>query len=228
MNIGITLDFGSIMSTMTYNSANHRAFSICLLGHAEDGRRLVRRLERNPSFASNPLFAPVIMASLVVHDLRLVASETYIDCSEIESKLGYWTNDFEKSVEEELDFTRMPQSLNKIAIRTVNDEQWGSSMTSSLSCLGEQLQVWGSKLCPGVGVELQEQVRYLQQCTASCAALSQRTKDGVQFMIQTVRLCINACKAWIMSHSNRCTQPSSKRTINSTIATVPICDLLPP
>jgi hypothetical protein len=176
---------------VTHDSKNHWTFGICVFGNEEAGERLLRRLERLPSFALNPLFASQTMASLVAHDLRAMSDEAFTSCVGMESTLGYWSEKSEESVDQIRDLARIPQSLNQVAIRIANLELLCFSTVSALDCLGEQLQVWPDELCPVVGVELQEQVKYLQQCIAHCLASHKRTKDGVQSMTQTVRLYIS-------------------------------------
>ncbi|KAG9187540.1 hypothetical protein G6011_05411 [Alternaria panax] len=57
---------------------------------------------------------------------------------------------------------------------------------SALGCLEEQIQAWSSKSRTSLTVELQEQIRYLQQLTAALLAASKRTKGGVQSLTQTM------------------------------------------
>ncbi|OAG15793.1 hypothetical protein CC77DRAFT_438312 [Alternaria alternata] len=183
---GITLDFQYIMSVLTYDTANKRAFGVCLSRRARALERVMQRLEQLPSFASHPLFAPVIMAALVIHDIRVETTDSFSHCTKVQDELGYWSTESEESANEVLDLTRIPQSLNKLAVYIANLEYESFCMVQALSCLREQLKTWPNELCPGVSIELQEQVKFLEQCTTISLATCKSGKENAQSMVQTM------------------------------------------
>jgi hypothetical protein len=174
---------------ITYDSANHRTFGICLSDvaeDAEDAERIVRRIERLPNFAFSPLFVPVIIAEISVHRMVWQSAESYAEGIHMESALGYWSSESDNLEEKGLNLTQKIQSLNKLSIRVASTEYIQTKTIFALDFLDELLLVWPKEPGALIGIELQEQVRWLRQLTRDWAAASKRTKDTVQSLTQTV------------------------------------------
>ncbi|CAN9088031.1 unnamed protein product [Alternaria alternata] len=126
------------------------------------------------------------MAALVIHDIRVETTDSFSHCTKVQDELGYWSTESEESANEVLDLTRIPQSLNKLAVYIANLEYESFCMVQALSCLREQLKTWPNELCPGVSIELQEQVKFLEQCTTISLATCKSGKENAQSMVQTM------------------------------------------
>ncbi|CAN9087705.1 unnamed protein product [Alternaria alternata] len=183
--IGLAIEMSSGTSLVTYDSANHRTFGLCLLRFEEDGPRLVRRIERLPNFASSPLFAPFVFAGIVVHRIGKLVEEDYRASVNMENALGYWSQKSNDRVEKNLNFTKMIESLNALSIGVADRGLAQSKTISALDILNEQLPVWPKEPGALIGIELQEQARWLRQFTLDWMAVTKRTKDSVQSMTQT-------------------------------------------
>ncbi|KAF7675794.1 hypothetical protein GT037_006513, partial [Alternaria burnsii] len=183
---GLVIEMSTATSLVTYDSANHRTFGLCLLRFEEDGERLVRRIERLPNFAANPLFAPFLIAEIAVHGTEYQIDKDYGASLRMEEALGYWSQDSDERVEKDLNFANMIQSLNTLSIAVANTEYIQTRMISAIELLNDQVPVWPKEPGALVGIELQEQARLLQQFTLNWRAVSRRTKDSVQSMTQTI------------------------------------------
>jgi hypothetical protein len=170
---------------ITYDSANHRTFGICLSDY--DAKRIQRRIERLPNFAFSPLFAPVAIAGMAVHEMVGASSTSYAAGSQIEDTLGYWSSESDNRMEKDLNFTQMIQSLNILSVRLANTELMQAKTISGLNFLNEQLLAWPKEPGALISIELQEQTRWLRQLTLDWMMASKRTKDSVQSLTQTVR-----------------------------------------
>ena len=188
IRIGLTVDFNSNTSLVIYDSANNRTFGICLQRYEENATRLVRRIERNPNFASNPLFAPVILAGIMVHSLKHTSAQDYATGVNIESALGYWSSEPRNREEQDLDFMEMIQSVNSLSIKMANADYVLSDMIHSLDFLNEQLLQWPKGPAALISIELLEQARWLRDLTQNWMTASARTKGSVQSLTQTVSL----------------------------------------
>lgn len=171
---------------ISYDSANHRTFGIYLPEVEADAKRIVRRIERLPNFAFSPLFAPVIIAGISVHDVVRQSAESFAAGIHMESAMGYWSSESESLVEKDLNFTQMIKSLNTLSIEVANTEYIQTKTICALDFLNELLLVWPKEPGALIGIELQEQVRWLWQLTRDWIAASKRTKDSVQSLTQTV------------------------------------------
>ncbi|RYN90681.1 hypothetical protein AA0120_g5723 [Alternaria tenuissima] len=103
-----------------------------------------------------------------------------------ESALGYWSSDTGNRVEKDLNFSQMIQSLNLLSIRVADAEFVQSKTISTLDFLNEQLLVWPKEPGALIGIELQEQVRWLRRCNLDAITVSKRTKDSVHLLTQTM------------------------------------------
>ncbi|RYN35933.1 hypothetical protein AA0114_g11667 [Alternaria tenuissima] len=183
---GLTVDFNSNTSLVIYDSANNRTFGICLQRYEENAKRLVRRIERNPNFASNPLFAPVILAGIMVHSLKHTSAQDYATGVNIESALGYWSSEPRNREEQDLDFMEMIQFVNSLSIKMANADYVLSDMIHSLDFLNEQLLQWPKGPAALISIELLEQARWLRDLTQNWMTASARTKGSVQSLTQTI------------------------------------------
>ncbi|RYO41035.1 hypothetical protein AA0111_g987 [Alternaria arborescens] len=183
---GLVIYFTYNALLITYDSANHRTFGIYLPEVEADAKRIVRRIERLPNFAFNPLFAPVIIAGISVHDVVRQSAESFAAGIHMESAMGYWSSESESLVEKDLNFTQMIKSLNTLSIEVANTEYIQTKTICALDFLNELLLVWPKEPGALIGIELQEQVRWLLQLTRDWMAASKRTKDSVQSLTQTI------------------------------------------
>jgi hypothetical protein len=148
--------------------------------------RLIRRIERCKSFASNLFFVPVSSACLDVSYAREQCGELFCLSERAGQTMGY----FGGGPDQLLHVTHMPQRLNHLSIRYGNLDSQRSTISSSLDQLGDQLRNLPKEYCPLVRTELQEQVVYLQQCTKNIETTSREGKEAVQSMVQTVIIAL--------------------------------------
>ena len=85
MDVGLVVEMNSNLSLVTYDSATHRTFGLCLLRFEGNAQRLMRRIERLPNFAISPLFAPVVIAGIAVHDMRTYSNTIIVESFTMES-----------------------------------------------------------------------------------------------------------------------------------------------
>jgi hypothetical protein len=174
--------------TLTFNTSTHQTFAICTNTNEQDIDRLIRRLKLSESFASNPLLVPVILASFKAHRLRAENAEIYKTFLGIERAMGFWSPKHHGGDLSQLpDLAQMPQRLNKLSIRISEADLRCSSMDPVVDCLTNQLKDLAGGSCPGTKIELQEQVEFIRQRVWGVRVLTQRRREGVQSMVQTVR-----------------------------------------
>jgi exonuclease VII large subunit len=177
-----------MMSVMTYNPSTGQIFGVCITSKRDYLDRLLQRLKRSKEFALNPFFTPVIATSICVHNARNECSKIADACKEIESTMGYWSEDEELSLDKVPNVARIPQRLNNLAIRIAAVDYDSSVLNNSLAQLENQLRHSPNNCVSSVALELQEQVMYLQQCTGDIKHVNKRLREGVQSMVQTVRI----------------------------------------
>jgi hypothetical protein len=186
MDVGLVVEMNSNLSLVTYDSATHRTFGLCLLRFEGNAQRLMRRIERLPNFAISPLFAPVVIAGIAVHDMRTYSNTIIVESFTMESALGYWSRESDDRVERDSNLAKTIQSLNALSIRIADIEFILSKTTSALDFLNEQLLVWPEEPGVPIRIELQEQTRWLRQFTLNWMGMIKRTQYNVQSMTQTV------------------------------------------
>jgi hypothetical protein len=177
-----------MVSVTMHNPSTGQIFGVCITSEKNYLDRLLQRLETSKEFALNPFFTPVIATSLCVHDLRKECGNITDACGGIESTMGYWSEDDELSLDKVPNVARIPQRLNNLAIRIAEVEFKFSIITNLLAQLKTQLSRSPNKCSSSVTVALQEQVVYLQQCTGDSGRVNKRLREGVQSMVQTVRI----------------------------------------
>ena len=191
--------------TITYNSPLRRTFGVCLVA-AEKIDRIIGRLERVQSFASNPLLSLVILVSTTVQNIRLEGMEVIDECESLAIETGYDYEDHETDFDQMANYAQMPQRLNVLSSRLATLEYGSSCLIKTLDRLEEQLKSLPSGYCKSVSLELQEQILYFRECSTSNSLITKRCNQIIQSMLQTVRnsLTISAkgLRLWSQVYAN--------------------------
>jgi hypothetical protein len=170
---------------VVYDSAMHRTFGLCLLEEC-DADRFLGRLECAQNFASHPFLSPIILFGMEIHDLRSMGTDLFEDCGRMLTATGYDDEDAEVRLDQMGDLTRIPQRLNVLSNRIASMEYFCSVIIRALDLLEKELRSLPSKHCPSVSVELEEQMVYFRESTMNISFVSERGKNVVQSMVQTV------------------------------------------
>jgi len=181
---GFLQTFGDHITT-TYNVATRQTFALCLTSD-NNPDRIVTRLQRAQSFASNPFLLTVVSLSMGQQYKELKGFEADQDCRYMELTMGYDYGTNFMHLDQVRDSSQTTQRLKSLLTRIADIESECASLLVALDRLGSQLEVLPDEYCPMICTELREQVMYYQGSVADISFAARRGKDIVQAMVQTV------------------------------------------
>ena len=173
--------------TTTYNIATRQTFALCL-AIDDDLNRIVTRIQRAQSFASNPYLLSVVALSICEKDNELAGLQVDEDCKKMEATMGYDYRSYDMHLYQVPETSRTSQRLNSFLTRFADVESFCSSLKVALDRLESQLKVLPDEYCPSTCAELREQVVYFQESVSDTSIMARRGKEIVQAMVQTVRV----------------------------------------
>ena len=183
--LGIVQHTSDVTCVLTYDVRTLKMFCVCQ--SRKDFDRLVKRLRRSQSFASNPHFIPVILISMHSHELRRIMAHIIDECQNTGQMLGYWSRGT-MALGDEADVTGLPQRLSHLMRRLVSLEYLCYGTSDAIDFLEDRLQTLSNEHHHSVGTELKEQVVFCKTALPNIRSIIKGEKEIVKSMVQTVSI----------------------------------------
>jgi len=113
--------------------------------------------------------------------------DVFKKCTDIEFAMGFDDEDYQIYLDQVPEDARTPKRLNRLLSSIADVECSCSSMLNAQKSLESQLEKLPDSYCPSVCAELREQLVYSRESLAAISIITQRSKDIVQAMVQTIR-----------------------------------------